>query len=28
MHISLEDLIKQKKINEELKRYVVNSGRG
>lgn len=28
MHISLEDLIKQKEFNEELAGYVVNSGRG
>jgi 4-alpha-glucanotransferase len=28
MHISLEDLIKQKEFNEELKGYVVHSGRG
>lgn len=28
MHISLEDLIKQKDFNEELKGYVVHSGRG
>lgn len=28
MHISLEDLIKQKEFNEELNGYVANSGRG
>lgn len=28
MHIHLEDLIKEKEFNEELKGYVVNSGRG
>lgn len=28
MHINLEDLIKEKEFNEELKGYVVNSGRG
>ncbi|HWR33427.1 MAG TPA: 4-alpha-glucanotransferase, partial [Chitinophagaceae bacterium] len=28
MHITLEDLIKQKEFNEELKGYVVHSGRG
>jgi 4-alpha-glucanotransferase len=28
MHISLEELIKQTEFNEELKGYVVNSGRG
>jgi 4-alpha-glucanotransferase len=28
MHITLEELIKAKKFNEELKRYVVHSGRG
>lgn len=28
MHISLEDLAKQKEFNEELNGYVVNSGRG
>lgn len=28
MHISLEDLIKEKEFNEELKGYVMNSGRG
>jgi 4-alpha-glucanotransferase len=28
MHISLEELIKQKEFNEELKGYVVHSGRG
>ena len=27
MHISLEDLIKQKEFNEELKGYVTHSGR-
>ena len=27
MHISLEDLIKQNEFNEELKGYVVHSGR-
>jgi 4-alpha-glucanotransferase len=27
MHMSLEDLIKQKEFNEELKGYVVHSGR-
>jgi 4-alpha-glucanotransferase len=28
MHISLEDLIKEKEFNEELRGYVINSGRG
>lgn len=28
MHISLEDLIKEKEFNDELKEYVVHSGRG
>lgn len=28
MHITLEDLIKEKEFNEELNGYVVNSGRG
>jgi 4-alpha-glucanotransferase len=28
MHLSLEELIKQKEFNEELKGYVANSGRG
>lgn len=28
MHLNLEDLIKEKEFNEELKGYVVNSGRG
>ncbi len=28
MHINLEDLIKEKEFNEELKKYVVESGRG
>ncbi len=27
MHISLEDLLKEKEFNEELKGYVENSGR-
>lgn len=27
MHLNLEDLIKQKEFSEELKGYVVNSGR-
>jgi len=27
MHISLEDLLKEKEFNEELKDYVTNSGR-
>ena len=28
MHISLEDLIKEKEFNEELKGYIAHSGRG
>lgn len=28
MHISLEDFIKEKEFNEELRGYVINSGRG
>jgi 4-alpha-glucanotransferase len=28
MHLSLEDLIKQKDFNEEIKGYIINSGRG
>jgi hypothetical protein len=27
MHLSLEELLKQKEFNEELKGYVVHSGR-
>jgi hypothetical protein len=27
MHLTLEDLLKQKDFNEELRGYVVNSGR-
>jgi 4-alpha-glucanotransferase len=27
MHLTLEDLLKQKEFNDELKGYVVNSGR-
>jgi len=27
MHISLEDLLKQKEFNEELKGYITHSGR-